>query len=279
MVAYGRYAVDGASLSTDCSQTQIAVCDSVQDCLLSVNRLFTKVSPEHFSCSCKMPLLQIGTGSTSKFSSKDVTRDASVLSKAYRRFDWENKRPYLVLHVSQEVKCKLFFLGGAVKQKDPAFLLCAVDVPDKQVQKSGSFVKYFGQGRTLPHKLASLQLESLYHSMVIDDKGEYVLGFPCIVFQLPFTLSPKNLSGQEVHKGWHPSEAVFHDSPHEYISSFMARGPLLEVDVNQMTDQVYGAHDIQALLPETEVSLTYIQTILCEQPVDSNQIVASLQVE
>ena len=228
-----------------------------------------------------MPLLQIGTGSALKFSSKDVTGDASVLSKAYWRFDWEDKRPYLVLHVSQEVKCKLFFLGGAVKQKDPAFLLCAVDVPDKQVQKSGSFVKYFGQGRTLPHKLASLQLESLYHSMVIDDKGEYVPGFPCIVVQLPFTLSPqlKNLSGQEVHRGWQPSEAVFHDSPHEYISSFMAHGPLLGVDVNQMKDMVYGAHDIQALLPETEVSLTYIQTILCEQPVDTNQIVASLQVD
>ena len=59
----------------------------------------------------------------------------------------------------------------------------------------------------------------------------------------------------------------------------MAHGPLLGVDVNHMKDMVYGAHDIQALLPETEVSLRYIQTILCEQPVDTNQIVSSLQVD
>ena len=76
----------------------------------------------------------------------------------------------MVVHVNQEVVCKLLFLGAMVDPNDTTCLLVNVDLPDRVLFKANkkptSFSRYFSCGATQNDKFNNMKLASLRRSML-----------------------------------------------------------------------------------------------------------------
>lgn len=226
-----------------------------------------------------MPMFQLGSeyrlGSKQLPAKLEVGPDVSSLGSCYWRLDWTQDLsgaqfcPNLVAHVSQTEKFRLMFLGAVVSSADPAIILIAVDLPDRLVQKSSPFVKYFGKGKRVQDKLDSFELSKLQRSYVLNSDGTRTTGFPSVVLQVQFSQSPAlaHLSGEELYNGWSPPANVFHEQPKQYLQLFLQKNINILKDMKDCISEAHGQL-LDPWQPNVEVCLVsfmynHVSLLLC----------------
>lgn len=187
------------------------------------------------------------------------------LRKAYWRLDYEAPKPdssplpLVIIHNDTHVIYRLLLIHALLTAGGNDELICLVDLPDVIADKKSGLQKFIGDGKSLVNKHDSLELPKLRRSMVIDHKGEAVLGFPSVVLRLPMSLCPpvERCIAGEVHTGWAPPvDMTPATDAKKYLKSFQTSGAANKVNIKSLVEgphkeQVEAWPEVSLLMPTT----------------------------